>query len=94
MAEQQIEQRALKIENRLLKQTHDIKLAEYLSPVTKNLDEVNKSTRELLLPNTKKLVTIKERTQKVGEIVKESNSENNKETIVTPSILLQDTLNL
>ena len=35
LAEQQIEQRALKIKNRILKQTHDIKLAESLSPLTK-----------------------------------------------------------
>ena len=35
LAEQQKEQRALKIKNRILKQTHDIKLAESLSPITK-----------------------------------------------------------
>ena len=46
LAEQQKEQRALKIENRILKQTHDVKLAESLSPITKKLDEVNKSTQE------------------------------------------------
>ena len=34
LAEQQKEQRALKI-NRILQQTHDIKLAESLSPITK-----------------------------------------------------------
>ena len=38
LAEQQNEQRALKIKNRILKQTHVIKLAESLRPVTKNLD--------------------------------------------------------
>ena len=36
LAEQQKNQRALKIKNRTLKQTHDIKLAESLSPTTKN----------------------------------------------------------
>ena len=36
LAEQQKEQRAIKIKNRILKQTHDIKLAESLSPITKN----------------------------------------------------------
>ena len=41
------EQRALKNKNRILKQTHDIKLAESLSPITKKLDEVNKSTKEI-----------------------------------------------
>ena len=47
IAEQQKEQRALKIKNRILKQTHGIKLAENLSPITKKLDEVNKSTKNL-----------------------------------------------
>ena len=47
LANQQKEQRAEKIKNRILKQTHDIKLAESLSPITKKLDEVNKSTRKI-----------------------------------------------
>ena len=47
LAQQQKEQRALKIRNRILKQTHDVKLAESLSPITKKLDEVNKSTQEI-----------------------------------------------
>ena len=41
LAEQQKNQRALKIKNRILKQTHDIKLAESLSPIPKKLSEVN-----------------------------------------------------
>ena len=40
LAEQQRNERALKIENKILKQTHDINLAESLSPITKKLDEV------------------------------------------------------
>ena len=47
LAQQQKEQRALKIQNRILKQTHDVKLAESLSPIAKKLDEVNKSTQEV-----------------------------------------------
>ena len=47
LAEQQKNQRALKIKNRILKQTHDIKLAESLSPITKKLDEVKESTQKL-----------------------------------------------
>ena len=47
LAEQQKHQRAEKIKNRNLKQTHDIKLAESLSPITKELDEVNKSTKKI-----------------------------------------------
>ena len=47
LAQQQKEQRALKIKNRVLKQTHDVKLAESLSPNTKKLEEVNKSTKKI-----------------------------------------------
>ena len=46
LAEQKIH-RAEKIENRILKQTHDVKLAESLSPITKKLDEVKESTHEV-----------------------------------------------
>ena len=37
LAEQQKNQRAIKINNRILKQTHEIKLAESLSPVTQKI---------------------------------------------------------
>ena len=47
LAEQQINQRALKIRNRILRQTHDNKLAESLSPITKKSDEVKQSTQKL-----------------------------------------------
>ena len=48
LAQQQKEQRAIKIKNRILKQTHDVKLAESLSPITKKLDTtINKSTRDI-----------------------------------------------
>ena len=47
LAEQQKNQRALEIKNRISKQTHDNKLAESLSPVTEKLDEVNESTQEV-----------------------------------------------
>ena len=56
LAEQQKNQQALKIKNRILRQTHDIKLPESLSPITKRLDEV------------------KETTQKLGDVNKESNT--------------------
>ena len=87
LANQQKNERALKIKNRILKQTHDIKLAESLSPITKKLDEVKKSTQESLTPINEKLDTINESTQKVGDIIKESNSK--KEIIL--STLLKDT---
>ena len=41
---QQKIQRALKINSRILKQTHDVKLAESLSPITKKLDTINENT--------------------------------------------------
>ena len=48
LAEQQKNQRALKIKKkRFLKQTHDIKLAESFSPITKKLDEVKETTQKL-----------------------------------------------
>ena len=55
-ADQQKNERALKIKNRILKQTHDVKLAESLSPITKKLDTINEST------------------QKISDVIKESNS--------------------
>ena len=58
LAEQQKEQRAPKIKNRILDQTHSIRLAESLSRITKKLDDV------------------KETTQNLGEIIKESQPDN------------------
>ena len=46
LAEQQKEQRALKIKNRILEKTHDVKLAESLSPLTDRLDLVENSKGE------------------------------------------------
>ena len=46
LAKQQKNQRALKLENKNLKQTHDINLAENLSPVTKKLDEVKEFSQK------------------------------------------------
>ena len=42
LAEQQKNQQALKIMNRILEQTHDISLTESLLPITKNLTELKK----------------------------------------------------
>ena len=47
LADQQKNQRAEKIKNRILKRTHDIKLAESLSPITEKLDKVEESTEKL-----------------------------------------------
>ena len=47
LVEQQKEQRAQKIKNKILKETLDKKLAESLLPITKKLDEVKESTQEI-----------------------------------------------
>ena len=46
LAQQQKEQRALKIKNRILENTHDKKLAESLSPLTKRLDLIENNKGE------------------------------------------------
>ena len=46
LAEQQKNQRAFKSKNRILKQTHGIKLAESLSPLPEKLDEISESTKK------------------------------------------------
>ena len=56
LAQQQKEQRALKIKNRILKQTHDIKLAESLSPITKKLDETTKNLEKVIAENPKNIL--------------------------------------
>ena len=64
LSDQQKEQRALKIKNRILKQTHDIKLAESLSPITEKLDETDKNLSDV----------IKESTENLGNVIKENNT--------------------
>ena len=51
LAGQQKNERALKIKNRILKQTHDIKLAESLSPITKKLDEATNNLEKAITDN-------------------------------------------
>ena len=51
LAEQQKNQRALKIKNRISKQAHDFKLAESLSPTTKKLGESTKKFSEVINPS-------------------------------------------
>ena len=64
LAEQQKNERALKIKNRILKQTHDVKLAESLSPITEKLDETSKNLGD----------AIKESTLNLGNVIKENNT--------------------
>ena len=77
LADQQKNQRALKIENRILKQTHDEKLAKSLSPITE--------------PITKKLEEVNISTKKIGEVINGSNSENeNNQELVPVEIESED----
>ena len=62
LTEQQKKQRALKIKNRILEQTHDVKLAESLSPITTKLDETSKKLGDVN----------KESTQNLGIIIKDN----------------------
>ena len=64
LAEQQKEQRALKIKNRILKQNHDDNLAESLSPITTKLDETSKKIGDV----------IKESTQNLSNVIKDNNN--------------------
>ena len=52
LAAQQKEQRALKIKNRILKQTHDVRLAESLSPITKKLYETTNKLGDVIKEST------------------------------------------
>ena len=63
-AEQQKNQRAEKLKNRILKQTHVVKLAESLSPITTKLDETSKKLGDV----------VKESTQNLGNVIKENNT--------------------
>ena len=58
LTEQQKNQRAVKIENRILKQTRDKKTGRKSSAINKKLEEVNESTK------------------KIGDVIKESSSDN------------------
>ena len=62
LAEQQKNERARKIQNKILKQTLDIKLAESLSPITKKLDETSEKLDD----------TIKESTQNLENVINEN----------------------
>ena len=55
LAQQQKEQRALKIKNRILKQTHDITLAESLSPITNKLEESTKKVGDIIKETNSKV---------------------------------------
>ena len=86
LAEQQKTEKALEIKNRILKQTHDVKLAESLTPITKKLDTIKESTKEIgeviketnskvdikALPNSSKFSNSMR--QKIGSLMNSRNS--------------------
>ena len=72
LADQQKEQRALKIRNRILKQTHDIKLAESLSPITKELKNSTKKISEVIKESNSE----NENNQEIVPVEVESEDEN------------------
>ena len=73
LAEQQKEQRALKIKNRILKQTHDIKLTESLSPITKKLEESTEKITKVINPSNSE----SENNEEVVPVEIDSEEENN-----------------
>ena len=72
LAYQQKEQRALKIKNRILKETHDNKLAESLAPITKKLEETTKKITEVINPPNSEI----ENNQEIVPFEIESEDEN------------------
>ena len=64
LAERQREQRAHKTRNKILKQTHDIKLAESLSPITDKLDKTSKKLHNVIEESNKNL----------GNVIKENST--------------------
>ena len=64
LAEQQKNQRAEKINNRIIEKTHDKKLADSLSPITTELVETRKKLGEV----------IKQSTQNLGNVIEENST--------------------
>ena len=83
LAQQQKEQRAIKIKNKLLKQTHDKNLAESLSPITDKLEETSKNLGNVITENDTPQLAIENTPQPVIE--------NNEGTIY--DVELENTLN-
>ena len=72
LAQQQKEQRAIKIKNRILKETHDIKLAESLSPITKKIKKSTKKISEVIKESNSE----NENNQEIVPVEIESEDEN------------------
>ena len=72
LAEQEKNERALKIKNRILKHTHDVKLAESLSPITKELKKSTKKICEVIKESNSE----NENNQEIVPVEIESEDEN------------------
>ena len=59
LANEQKNEKARKIKNRIFKQTYNQKLAETFEPITKKIDEVVEGTKELESPNDVNSLVIK-----------------------------------
>ena len=92
LAEQQKEQRALKIKNRILEKTHNKKLAESLSPLTKRLDLIENNTGEKIGDIIKKSESESPAIENTKTILQ--NSESQTPAIENTSQALRDTLTL
>ena len=92
LADQQKQQRALKITNRFLEKTHDKKLAESLSPLTKRLDliENNKGQKigDLIKKSESELPAI-ENTETQAETPAIENTETQPETLAIENTQVQ-----
>ena len=59
-----------------MKETHDVKLAESLSPITKKLDSINKSTKKKIRKDIKGSNSENENNQEIVPVEIESEDEN------------------
>ena len=83
LAQQQKEQRAPKIRNKTIKQTHDKKLAESLSPITTRLDLVENNKGEKigeLIKRSEQETPANENTQRQPETSAIENTQTQPET--------------
>ena len=92
LAEQQKNQQAIKIKNRILEKTHDKKLAESLSPLTKRLDLIENNTGEKIGDIIKKSESESPAIENTQTILQ--NSESQTPAIENTSQALRDTLTL
>ena len=92
LAEKQKNQRAIKIKNRILEKTHDKKLAESLSPLTKRLDSIENNKGEKIGDLIKKSESETPAIENNQTILQNSESQTPAIDNITTSQSLRDTL--